>query len=130
MVIPRRKGVAIVETKKGILVGAIGDTFILPGGGAKVGESRKKATIRELYEETGLKTKKIKYLFKDVGIKWHNNKGKLIRNHSKIFLIEAEGIPKPNHEIKKIGFYNSNSKIKIGEGSQKIIDTYIKKYKK
>jgi len=126
----RRKGVAIVETKKGILVGAIHNAFILPGGGAKFWESRRKAAIRELYEETGLKAKKIKYLFKDRGIKWHNHKGKLIQNYSKVFLIEAEGIPKPKHEIKKIGFYNSNSKIKIGEGSQKIIDIYLKKYKK
>lgn len=69
MTIYRRKGVAIVDTNKGILVGAIHDTFILPGGGAKLGESRKKATIRELHEEAGLKTKKIKYLFRDVGIK-------------------------------------------------------------
>ena len=59
----RRKGVAIVDTPKGILVVAISDIFILPGGGAKPWENRKKAAIRELYEETGLRTKKIKYLF-------------------------------------------------------------------
>jgi len=130
MVAFRRKGVAIVDTKKGILVGAINNTFILPGGGAKHWESRKKAVIRELYEETGLKTKKIKYLFRDVGIKWRNHEGKLIRNYSKIFLIEARGVPKPRSEIKKITFYNPKSKIKIGEGSKKIINTYFEKYKK
>lgn len=125
----RRKGVAIVDTQKGILVGAIHDTFILPGGGAKPWESRKKAAIRELYEETRLKTKKIRYLFRDVGIKWHDHKGRLIRNHSKVFLIESEGVPKPNHEMKKLAFYKPGSKIKIGEGSKKIIDIYLKKYK-
>lgn len=125
----RRKGVAIVDTKKGILVGAIKDTFILPGGGAKLWESRKKAAIRELYEETGLKTKKIKYLFSDVGIKLKNHKGKLVRNHSKCFLVESEGIPKPMHEMKKIAFYKPGSKLKIGEGSKKIIDIYLNNHK-
>ncbi len=43
----RRKGVAIVDTNKGILVVAgRSKKFILPGGGAKKWESRKKATIR------------------------------------------------------------------------------------
>lgn len=125
----RRKGIAIVDTKKGILVGATHDTFILPGGGAKFWESRKKAAIRELYEETGLKTKRIKYLFKDIGIKWRDHKDRLIRNHSRVFLVEPEGVPKPRHEIKKVAFYKPGSKIKIGEGSKKIIDMYLKKYK-
>ena len=130
MGIRRRKGVAIVDTEKGILVGAIGDTFLLPGGGAKHWESRKKAAIRELYEETKLKTNSIKYLFSDIGIKWHNHEGKLIQNHSKIFLVKFEGIPKPSHEIKKIAFYKPGSKLKLGEGSKKIIDIYLAKYKK
>lgn len=125
----RRKGVAIVDTKKGILIGATYDTFILPGGGAKPWESRKKAAIRELYEETGLKTKRIKYLFRDVGIKWRDHKNRLIRNYSKVFLVEVEGIPRPSNEIKKIAFYKLGSKIKLGEGSKKIINIYLKKYK-
>ena len=55
----RRKGVAIVDTDKGILlVAGRSKKFMLPGDGAKGWESRKKATIRELYEETGLKTKR------------------------------------------------------------------------
>ncbi len=129
MVNKRRKGVAIVDTKKGILVVAINDTFILPGGGAKPWESREKAAIRELYEETTLKTKKIKYLFRDIGIKWRDHRGRLVINYSKVFLIESKGMPKPSHEIKRIAFYKTGSKIKIGEGSMKIIDVYLKKYK-
>jgi len=123
----RRKGIAIVETKKGILVVAgRGKTFILPGGGAKSWESREKAAIRELYEETGLKAKKVKYLFSDVGIKWHDHKGRLIRNYSKVFLIEAEGKPRPRHEIKYISFWKPNSRIRLGVGSKKIIEKYLK----
>ncbi|HGJ67608.1 TPA: NUDIX hydrolase [bacterium] len=125
----RRKGVSIIDTKKGILVCAIGDTYILPGGGARPWESRKRAAIRELFEETGLNTKKIKYLFKDVGIKWHDYKGRLVRNYSKVFLVDAVGIPRPSHEIRKIGYFNKKSKIKIGEGSKKIIEKYWNEFK-
>ena len=72
MIYKRRKGVAIVDTDKGILVVAgRNKKFILPGGGAERLESRKKATIRELYEETGLRTRNITYLFRYVGGKWH-----------------------------------------------------------
>ena len=49
MVKIRRKGVAIVHTNKGILVvSGRRKIFMLPGGGADRGESRRKATIREL----------------------------------------------------------------------------------
>ena len=42
----RRKGAAIVDTKEGILVVAgRSKRYILPGGGANNGESRKKAAI-------------------------------------------------------------------------------------
>ena len=126
----RRKGVAIVETKRGILVGAIKDTFILPGGGARPWESRKRAAIRELHEETGLKTKNISYLFSDLGIEWRDHRGRIVRNHSKVFLIEPEGTPRPSHEVKKIAFYKPGSKLKIGVGSKKIIDMYLKRYKR
>ena len=83
----RRKGAAIVDTPHGILV-VLGRSrkFVLPGGGANKGESRKKAAIRELYEETGLKTKKITYLFRYVGSRFHTRRGE-VRNHAKVFLI-------------------------------------------
>lgn len=45
----RRRGTAIVETKRGILLTAgRRGRFILPGGGANRGESRFVAALREL----------------------------------------------------------------------------------
>lgn len=123
----RRKGIAIVETSKGIiLVSGKSKIFSLPGGGAERWESRKRAAIRELEEETGLKTEKIKYLFKYVGNKWQNHHGKLVRNHTKVFLVKSEGTPKPNHEIKHIDFWKPGSKIKIYKGTKSILDKYLR----
>ncbi len=58
----RKKGVAFVDTSKGILlVSDRSRRFTLPGGAVSGRESRKGASIRELREETGLKTKSAKY---------------------------------------------------------------------
>lgn len=122
----RRKGAAIVDTSKGILVVAgRSKRFILPGGGANKGESRKKASIRELYEETGLKTKKIKYLFSYIGGKWHTHSGRSVRNHAKVFLVDAIGKPRPRHEIRFIDYWNPGAKIHITSGTRKVIEKYI-----
>ena len=126
MIKKRRKGVAIVDTPKGILVVAgRSKKFMLPGGGAKRGESRRKAAIRELYEETGLKAIKVKYLFSYVGRKWHTKKGSIVRNYAKVFLIEAKGNPRPRSEIKYIAFWRPGSKLNITKGTKKIISKYI-----
>ncbi|MDP3882232.1 MAG: NUDIX domain-containing protein [Nanoarchaeota archaeon] len=126
MISIRRKGVAIVNTKKGILlVAGNSKNFILPGGGAERKESRKQAAIRELYEETGLRTIKCIYLFSYLGKSWNNHRGKKVRNHTKVFLIEAQGIPRPRHEIKYVSFYKPNSNVNITRGTKKIIINYM-----
>lgn len=127
----RRKGVAIVDTPKGILVvSGKSKHFMLPGGGADRWESRKKAAIRELYEETNLNTKKITYLFNYVGDKWHTFKGNSIRNHTKVFLVKAEGIAKPRHEIKHIDYWKPKCKIQINSGTKKVIERYLTEFKR
>jgi 8-oxo-dGTP diphosphatase len=130
MSIIRRKGVAIVETKKGILVVAgRSKKFMLPGGGAERGESRQKAAIRELYEETNLKTKSSKYLFSYVGSRWHTHRGRSIRNHAKVFLIHAYRTPKPKNEIKHIAFWKPDSTIHITSGARRAITAFLSKCK-
>lgn len=126
----RRKGASIVDTSKGILVVAgRSKKFILPGGGTSRWESRKRAAIRELYEETGLKTKRIRYLFSYVGHKFHSPHGRPFRNYAKVFLIKSYGKARPRHEIKHIAFWKPNSKIHITQGTMKVIEKYLKEYK-
>lgn len=117
----RRRGTAIVVNKDGIkhgiLVAAMRNKiFLLPGGGANKGESRRKAAIRELYEETGLRAYSIKFLFTI----------KTSVDH-KVFLIKAKGHPRPRMEIKHIRWWTPESKFRISGGTRKIIDLFFQK---
>ncbi len=121
----RRKGVALVDTPRGILVVAgRRKVFTLPGGGADNGESRKHVAMRELREETGLKTKKRTYLFSYHGGKWHTGKGS-VKNHAKVFLISVCGHARPRHEIKHIAYWKPDSKIRISKRTNWIIEKYL-----
>ncbi len=128
----RRRGTAIVETYRGILV-ASGrkKLFLLPGGGAEKWESRRRATIRELKEETGLKAYYWRYLFTYHEPKYGSDgKKRKIRNLHKVFLIKATGNPKPNyHDVKFINFWNPHSNIRISRNTKKIIEIYLRDYK-
>jgi len=132
MTLTRRRGTAIVKTTKGILVtSGKKKIFLLPGGGAEKWETRRKATIRELEEETGLKTISCKYLFSYNEPKY-NSEGerKKIRNLHKVFLIKAVGKPKPNyHDVKHISFWKPNSKLNLSRTTKIIIEKYIEKFK-
>jgi 8-oxo-dGTP diphosphatase len=117
----RRRGTAIVETNKGILLTAMsGGFFLLPGGGANKGESRFRAAIRELEEETGLIANFAEIIFD------HESKS---HNHT-VVLIKAKGTPKPKEEVKYIDYYTPNSKLKISKGTKDIIDKYFEWKKK
>ncbi len=126
----RRRGTAIVENEGGILVIAgRSKVFLLPGGGANKSETRIKAAMRELREETGLKPYYAKYLFRHVG-RVHKSHGHgYFQDHHTVCLIKAHGTPKPQHEIKYIAFYEPGSGVRISGVTREIIDKYFA-YKK
>lgn len=115
MVVKRRRGTAIVETNKGILLTAMsGGFFLLPGGGANKGESRFRSAIRELEEETGLVANSAEIIFD------HESKS---HNHT-VVLIKAKGKVKPRQEVKYIDYYIPGKKINISKGTKDIIEKY------
>ncbi|MBU4069438.1 MAG: NUDIX domain-containing protein [Nanoarchaeota archaeon] len=128
MTIVRRRGTAIVDTPKGILV-ASGrrKIFLLPGGGTerKTKESRRKSAMRELREETGLRAYDSKYLFTYNESKYYpdGRKRKIVNLH-KVFLIKAKGHARPRHEVKHIAYYRDNN-INLSYNTEKIIEKYL-----
>lgn len=127
MVHRRRRGTAIVDTPKGILVaGGKRKVFLLPGGGAEKWESRRKAAIRELREETGLHAKESTYLFSHIGEVHKDYKGGNFQDYHKVFLIKTEGDARPRHEIKYIAYYNPCSSIRLSSITKEIIEKYYK----
>lgn len=114
MVHRRRRGTAIVDSPNGILVVSEGGrTYYLPGGGARRGESRKNAAIRELMEETGLRATRCSYLFEYTSFS----------NHHKVFLIETKGVAEPRNEIKYLAYFNG-SNINVSDTTRRIIELY------
>jgi len=122
----RRRGTAIIETPQGILVAAgRHKTFLLPGGTTNRGESRKHATIREVREETSLIVYDIKYLFT-----WLEPESSRYRAEHKVFLVKANGTPRPHHhDVKYINYWYPNSNIKLSWQTKGIIEKYLREYK-
>jgi ADP-ribose pyrophosphatase YjhB (NUDIX family) len=130
-IIKRRRGAAIIETKKGIIVVARKDSdFMIPGGGANWYETRKMATIREVREELGLKVKSAKYIFDYVGPVHRNKSGKLQQNFAKAFLVQTIGEPKPAQEISHIAYWKPGSRIKLIKAAKDALRKYKKARKK
>lgn len=127
MVYNRRRGTAIVEFPEGILVVSQGsESFMLAGGGANKGENRRKAAIRELQEETGMKSLDSKFLFSYEGRQHKDCKGRgPFRDVHKVFLIKAEGTPKPQNEIKRIAFFKQDSDLKLTYSTKEIIEKFL-----
>lgn len=123
----RRRGTAIVETKKGILVAAgRNKVFLLPGGGASRKESRMQAAIRELKEETGLEPYFAMALFRFEG---RGHSLKFITNLHTVYYIKAKGEAKAKHEIRYVNWYVPGKQIHLSESTKKIIEQYYE-YKK
>lgn len=113
----RRRGTAIVETDKGILLTAIsGKSYILPGGGASRRESRMQAAIRELKEETNLEPYFAMALFRY----------KARFNYHTVYFIKAKGTPRRGKEVRYIAYYKKGTKLRISQSSKEIIKKYLK----
>ncbi|MDA4134460.1 MAG: NUDIX domain-containing protein [Thaumarchaeota archaeon] len=121
--IVRRRGTALIDTPRGILlVAGKRRRFLLPGGGALKGETRRDAVVRELKEEIGLTVKTSSYLFSYDDPK----DGRRVRNLHKVFLVEAEGTPTPdNHEVRYVEYWNSGMDILLSDSARAIIDRYL-----
>ena len=117
--IVRRRGTAIIDTPDGILVVAGRKRFILPGGAHK-GETREKATMRGVEEETGLRVISSKYLFTH-----HDPEDRKIRNLHKVFLVKVKGKAKPDrHEVKHITYWKEGSEITLSNTTKVLIEKY------
>jgi len=126
--IVRRRGTAIVDTPRGILlVAGKRRRFLLPGGGALKGETRRDAVVRELKEEIGLTATTTSYLFSYDDPK----DGRRVRNLHKVFLVDAGGVPKPdNHEVRYVEYWNQGMEIMLSDSAKAIIDRYLASFKR
>ena len=124
----RRRGTAIVETQRGILLtaGRPGRPFILPGGGAERGESRFMAALRELTEETGLLPYAAEIIFKYKGKIRPTMSGKhKFQDQHTVCLVKASGIPRPGGgDAKRIGYYYPGCNVWISTTTKEIIERY------
>ncbi len=122
----RRRGTAIVDTDKGILLMSNSSRlYLLPGGGAKKGEDRMDAVIRELKNEIGLEPKSCRYLFS-----FDEPEDKKLRNLHKVYLVEIEGdIATQTNQRKHVEYWHEGSKLKLSNAASLIIDRYMREFK-
>ncbi len=121
----RRRGTAIVETPRGILVvGGRRGLYILPGGGTNKGESRRQVVVRKLKEETGLIATNVIFLFQHVGHVQRAYSGVYFKDYHTVCLVNASGIARPQNEVKYVNYYSPNSKIKVSRTTKEIIERF------
>lgn len=126
----RRKGVALVDTAKGILMVRERNNrdFSLPGGGADRGESRQSASMRELHEETGMIPISAEYLCHYKGNPFNGHRGGIIQNDVKVFVVLATGEPRVKHEIDEVAWWKPGCELPLCKGLWRTLESY-KKFK-
>jgi ADP-ribose pyrophosphatase YjhB (NUDIX family) len=130
----RRRGTAIVENQHGILLtaGRRGKPFILPGGGAKRGESRFMAALRELTEETRLLPYSAEIIFRHKGKIRPTMSGRhKFQDQHTVCLVKASGTPRPGGgDAKRLAYYYPGCNVWISTTTKEIIEKYYKWNKK
>lgn len=116
--VKRKRATGIVETDKGVLlVKEKSGLLNLPGGGIEgVFETGSKAVARELFEETGIKSKGTRKLFTVTdGAKKRSNQGGLYYNEHLVYDISVDPNTRPNvkgnKEITGVAFWEPGTKL-------------------
>lgn len=142
----RPRGTAIISTKKGIILhkGEQGEGYILPGGETETAavkalergitgkaETALEGTMREVYEELGLKTIKSKYLFKapgkDLSLYSKGRQHWYSKNIHSVFEIKTRGRMKlQTHEVKDLIYYKPGMDVKLSKDTEAILGKYFK----
>ena len=110
--VKRKRATAIVECPDGILLTLM--RFMgasLPGGGVKPGESDEAAVIRELYEETRLRTIQTVFLFRHTSL----------ANDHAVFWVLADGHPQPAEEVDQLAYYRPGLAIKVSPETRTLL---------
>lgn len=100
--------------------------YVLPGGHVEYGEDPKKATLRELYEETGLKGKVVRVITARSGSKKLDPRGPVINICYLVKLLS--GRIKLNYEATEIVWWplRKIKKSTMGFGHREHIENYFK----
>ncbi|MEX0920691.1 MAG: NUDIX hydrolase [Candidatus Pacearchaeota archaeon] len=116
----------ILLTKRGKIIPEK-DKWCLPGGHMNIGEKVEDTIKRELKEETGLKTKKLKFLF------YHDEIIPRLKLHSVVlvFSLKVSGKFNPNFEVSEIKWFSKEEikKLKLAFTHKEIIKRFFKERK-
>ena len=116
----RRRGTAIIEYEKGVLVVTMnGRAYMTLGGEANRNESRMQAAIREIKEETGLEPYFSMALFRYSGLK-----RKAHQNLHTVYYVKATGTPRPKQEIKRIAYHTPGSSLILSTETREILTRF------
>ncbi|MEK6836478.1 MAG: NUDIX hydrolase [Nanoarchaeota archaeon] len=116
-------GNKVLLTKRSPLM-VEGGKWCLPGGGMRKWETALDSVKREVFEEVGIKTEKIKFLFV------HEEFSKRVKVHANVFVYEIKfsGKVKINWEVSDYGWFSRSeiAKLDMAFSHKQILNKYFK----
>ena len=116
-------GNKVLLTKRSPLM-VEGGKWCLPGGGMGKWETALDSVKREVFEEVGIKTEKIKFLFV------HEEFSKRVKVHANVFVYEIKfsGKVKINWEVSDYGWFSRSeiAKLDMAFSHKQILNKYFK----